>query len=245
MKNLVKAIFLVLALVITTNANTGFPKEYFQLHGKKAKAFFFDFLEDKIKNANLKILEERKFIKSIEGKTDLDENSQEYKKLLTLQKKYKIKKLYNYRNYLQRIDIIPLSQAFAQAATESGWGRSRFVKVANNIFGHWTYNPKIGVVPLKRPKGQKHLVRKFTSLQASIEAYMLNLNRTNAYSQFRLQREVMRQNGTFIDGLKLSQTMTKYSAIGQKYLDILSSIIRSNKLQKYDKEFYNLIKDDK
>lgn len=245
MKNLLKPIIIVLALTLSLSASTGFPKEYYKLQSPASKAYFFNFLESKIENANLKILEERKFILSLDKKTNLDENSPEYKKLLALQKKYKIKKLYNYKNYLQRIDIVPPSQAFAQAATESGWGRSRFVKVANNIFGHWTRNPNNGVVPLRREAGKKHLVRKFSSLQASIEAYMLNLNRTGAYSQFRLQREVMRANNQVIDGLKLSQTMINYSGIGKEYLRILKSIIKTNKLQKYDKKFHNKIKDDK
>ena len=224
------------------NANSAFPKEYYKLTVKKQKAFFFDYFGKRIDAENMKILKEREFILSLKGKKDLKETSEEYKKLQKLQTKYKVKNIYDYKKFLYRVDIIPPSMALAQAATESGWGKSRFFKEANNIFGHWTYNPKIGMVPLKRSKGKKHLVRIFPDLQASIAAYMRNLNRTKAYSQFRIKRKQQRDNGKFLNGYELSKTMTKYSAIGQEYVKILRSIIRSNKLIKFDKEFFEKIK---
>ncbi len=129
----------------------------------------------------------------------------------------------------------------SQAATESGWGKSRFFKKANNIFGHWTYNEKIGMVPLKREAGKKHFIRKFPNLQASIAAYMLNLNRTGAYKEFRTKRKEMRMAKKLIDGMQLSSTMTKYSGIGHDYLKILKSIIRKNNLVNYDLSFQKII----
>ena len=115
-------------------------------------------------------------ILSLKDKKDLDEESSEYKKLKELQIKYKVQDIYDYETFLKRVDVIPPSLAIAQAAVESAWGKSRFIKIANNIFGHWTYNPEIGIVPLDRIEGKQHLIRVFKTLQDSISAYMLNLS---------------------------------------------------------------------
>lgn len=243
MKTILK-LSLLLAFCISLNASA-FPSSYYKLHISKQKKYFIDFFEEKIEKENRKILEERAFIKSLNETKNLDKNSPEYKRLKKIQTKYKVQSLYNYEKYMYRIDIIPPSMALAQAATESGWGKSRFFKKANNIFGHWTYNPKIGIVPLKRPKGKKHLIRVFTNMKASIAAYMLNLNRTGAYSEFRIKRKKQRDQNSFINGMKLSETMTKYSGIGHDYVKILKSIIRKNKLLNIDKNFYKKIQNER
>lgn len=225
-------------LSLANTSNKGFPQEYYKLHGQKAKDYFFNFLEKKVEIENLKILKERDFILSLDGKKDLSETSKEYKELERLQKKYKVKNIYDYKTFLTRVDIIPTSLAIAQAATESAWGKSRFIRQANNIFGHWTYDKKIGMVPLRREAGKKHMVRIFPNLESSIAVYMRNLNRTGAYKSFRTNRAKMRKDGKFINGYILSEDMTKYSAIGYEYVKILKSIIRKYKLTELDKKFY-------
>ena len=234
--------FLLSSLSLAETNLKGFPQEYYNLKGEKAKTYFFDFLEKKVKIANIKILKERIFLLSLKNKKNFDKNSNEYQKLLKLQKKYKVQDLYNYKEFLKRVDIIPPSLAIAQAATESAWGRSRFIREANNIFGHWTYNPKIGMVPLKRDSDKRHLIRIFPSLEASIAVYMRNLNRTSAYENFRKNREKMRKNNVYIDGYILSEDMTEYSAIGYEYVRILKSIIKKYNLAKLDKKFYESTK---
>ncbi len=62
---------------------------------------------------------------------------------------------------------------------------------------------------------------------------MLNLNRTGAYYEFRLKRKQQRNTGNYIDGMKLSSTMTKYSGIGHDYIKILKSIIRKKQFSKF------------
>ena len=44
-----------------------------------------------------------------------------------------------------------------------------------------------------------------------------------------------------LQGLALSQTMINYSAIREKYLKILGSIIRVNKLKNYDQKYYDQV----
>lgn len=241
MKTLLKFLF-VSVFILTLNADTGLPSSYYKLPTKEAKAYFFKYLGERVFTENKKILEERKFILSLKNNTNLHPNSIQYKMLSKLQEKYKIKELFNYKEYVNKIDIIPPSLALAQAATESGWGKSRFFKKANNIFGHWTYNPEIGMLPLRRPAGKKHFIRIFPSIQASISAYMTNLNRTSVYSEFRSMRKQMRNTNGLINGLTLSSTMDKYSGIGHNYTKILSSIIRKNNLVVMDKIFQHKIK---
>lgn len=235
-------ILVVVFLSSSIYAQSGFPDKYYKMSSTKSKQFFFDYFEKRIEIENIKILADRLFIKSMEMSPLPREGTLEYEKLEALQKKYKVQDLFDYPEFLHRIDVVPPSMALAQAATESGWGRSRFFKEANNIFGHWTYNPKIGMVPLERKAGQKHLVRVFATLEDSIAAYMLNLNRTSAYKTFREQRAEMRNKNVFINGLTLSATMTKYSGIGHDYVKILQSIIKKNKLLKFDMKFYSKIK---
>lgn len=242
MKRLLTSLIFVSVLISTLNAGSGFPKKYYKMPISEQKKYFFNYFNERIEIENRSILKERAFVKSLNKNKNLDKNSEEYKKLKDLQVKYKVQDIYNYSRYLERIDIIPPSMALAQAATESGWGKSRFFKKANNIFGHWTYNPAIGMLPLRRPAGKKHLIRIFPTLQASITAYMKNLNRTGAYYEFRLKRKQMRNTGKLIDGMKLSSTMSKYSGIGHNYVKILKSIIKKSKLVNFDKKFQKDIK---
>lgn len=242
MRKLLKSLILIFVLISTLNADSGFPQKYYKMKVSEQKKYFFNYFNERIEIENRKILKERAFVQSLNKNKNLEQNSEEYKKLKNLQKKYKVQDIYNYKRYLERIDIIPPSMALAQAATESGWGKSRFFKKANNIFGHWTYNQSIGMVPLRRPAGKKHLIRIFPTLQASISVYMRNLNRTGAYYEFRLKRKQMREIGKLIDGMKLSTTMSKYSGIGHDYVKILQSIIRKSKLVNFDKKFQEDLK---
>jgi len=220
----------------------GMPKEYYLIeNNEKSRIYFFEYIYNMTENQNNKILEERTFIKKILSSNLLNINtkSEEFKKLLEIKKKYRIKKLYNITSYMKKIDIIPPSMSLAQAAIESGWGKSRFIQKANNIFGHWTYNPKIGILPEQRNDEDKHFIRIFKTLEDSITAYMLNLNRNRAYKSFQEKRYKMRIENKHLNGLELSQTMINYSGIGEEYLSILEIVIRKNKLEKYDKRFYN------
>lgn len=241
MKKLFKILVSVSAFFTSLDA-AGFSKEYYKLHLDKQKVFFIDYFKNKIEAENYQILNERLFLKDLKERKDLKKDSVEYEYLTKLAKKYKVQNIYNYKKLLKRVDIIPPALALSQAAVESGWGKSRFFKQANNIFGHWTFNPRIGLKPLDRDEDKKHFVRIFPSLQASISAYMRNLNRTNAYKEFRTEREKMRKNETLLDGKILSTHMHRYSGIGHDYVGILQAIIKKNNLLALDETFYNTIK---
>ena len=169
---------------------------------------------------------------------NIDFDSPTFYKLLSIKQKYKIKNIYTLYEYQKKIDIVPPSLAIAQAAVESAWGKSRFVKEASNIFGHWTYDEEIGILRKRRSINASHFIRVFSSLKDSTSAYILNLNRNLAYKSFQEKRYEQRINNKQPDGLSLSQTMLNYSGIAHEYLVILKDLILLNNLQEYDNRYY-------
>lgn len=244
MKKLLSSLIITFAFSYCFAETTGFPEDYYKMRATiKKQNYFFDYLYPHIENANKNILKEREFILSIKDNTNIDEESHEMQKLNQIAKKYSVKDPLDFDKLLKKVNIVPPSMALAQAAVESGWGMSRFVKLGNNLFGHWTYGKK-GIVPLRRDPKAKHLIRIFDSFEDSISAYMLNLNRTKAYYSFRNKRRELRKENKKLSGLILSQTMINYSQIKERYLRILKNVIKKNGLQKYDEKFYkNLTKE--
>ena len=136
----------------------------------------------------------------------------------------------------KRLDIVPLSLILAQAASESGWGTSRFSLKANNIFGEWTFDAEEeGIIPAQRPAGANYKIRKFASVEAAIESYLLNLNSYYAYDKFREIRYELRQKGKKLAPLKLSAGLIKYSTGREEYVTQINSIIKYNDLEKFDR----------
>ena len=133
-----------------------------------------------------------------------------------------------------RMDIIPVSIALAQAANESGWGTSRFALEGNALFGQWTWSKK-GITPKDSDSSKSHKILQFQILKASVRAYKNNLNTHNAYKEFREARARLRQDNEEIIGLKLTQYLKNYAAIGEKYVAILEDIIERNSLTDFDK----------
>lgn len=242
-KKLILSFCLISSLHAQTWSTKGLPEEYYDIKDvNEAKEYFLSHIYKLVQEENKLILQEQEFVKNYLSSNILNINfsSPSFHKLLEIKRKYKIKSLYSYEEYQKKIDIIPPSLALAQAAIESGWGKSRFVKEANNIFGHWTYDPKFGMIPKQRKLGASHFIRVFQTLEDSISAYMLNLNRNFAYKSFQEKRFEQRKRNQTPDGLSLSDTMLNYSGIAQEYLKILKDIILSNELQNFDRKFYNL-----
>lgn len=136
---------------------------------------------------------------------------------------------------LRRVDAVPPSLALAQAAIESGWGTSRFVREGNAIFGQWTWGDEKGIVPSGREAGKSHKIKSFGQIMDSVRSYVHNLNTHRAYRGFREKRQVLRAEGQRLSGLSLVPTLIAYSELKGKYLGLLRSIITANKLQPLDK----------
>jgi len=134
---------------------------------------------------------------------------------------------------LRRIDIVPPSLALAQGAEESGWGTSRFARMGNAVFGQRTFKGE-GMVPKERAPGERFAVRAFNALEASVRAYVWNLNTHPAYADFRAARAAMRAEGRALDGADLAGALTRYSERGEAYVDTIRIIMRANRLDQFD-----------
>jgi Bax protein len=207
---------------------------------KYRKSIFFKALLPMILLANDEIRVERKQLLIIKQRLSTDKflNKQQLQTIATLSKRYKVK-LNNAQpaktidELLNRVDIIPEDLALAQAANESAWGTSRFSRVANNLFGQWTFTPGQGIIPENRPAGATYEVRKFATVYDSVRSYLLNLNTHSAYKQLRKMRTASRLNGQNPNGLKLAEGLLRYSTRGEDYVKELQAMIRSNQLGRF------------
>jgi len=138
---------------------------------------------------------------------------------------------------LIKIDEVPPSLVVAQAINESGWGRSRFAREANNLFGMWCYTPGCGLVPERRRANDKHEVKRYASIQASVYEYLRNINRNKAYVELRALRAEQRQRLQPLSGDYLAQGLRRYSSIGAEYVNRIRNIIRTRDLTRLDQQY--------
>jgi len=148
-------------------------------------------------------------------------------KITMLIKKYSAK---DPQDLLTRMKPHPRSIALAQSAMESAWGTSRFFKIANNIFGVWSFNKNEPRIPAGKKRGNKTIyVKKYATITDSIRDYYKILSTGKAFQAFR--EEKMKTD----DPYKLVQYLDKYSERGDDYGKELANMIRHNHLTKYDK----------
>jgi uncharacterized FlgJ-related protein len=134
----------------------------------------------------------------------------------------------------RRVDAVPPSLALAQAAVESGWSTSRFAVQGNALFGQWTWGAD-GITPQEqRGEMGDYKIRRFDSPEASIAAYMHNLNTHRSYRGFREERARLRAAGVPPGGSELAHTLTSYSEKGEDYTEMLLTVIRINQLPPAD-----------
>ena len=206
---------------------------------KQKKQEFFGYLQPMVEKENARILTVRSKVTDLKEKSSLSSSDQSF--LNDLAKKYKLANDESgewtearFDQLLVRLDVVPASLTLAQAANESAWGTSRFAREANNLFGQWCFTKGCGVVPKSRDAGKSHEVAKFKSVQASVNAYIYNLNSSNAYKELRNIRRILRYNGQPISGQQLAKGLEKYSERGHEYVEEIQSMIRVNKLSTFD-----------
>jgi Bax protein len=129
-----------------------------------------------------------------------------------------------------RVDVIPPALALAQAAIESDWGRSRFAREGNALFGQWTFDRDRGMTPSEADAESRHGVTRFARLVDSVAAYAMNLNTHAAYFAFRRERAAMRRSGETPDGYTLAAYLHAYSERREAYVQTLRGVIRDNAL---------------
>jgi len=232
---LITGILLTTALLFADGPKS-FPQSYYEIKEvEKQREAFVKILYPLILKEEEKIRKERAFVESFFTKFEKEGivTPDELKRLEQLAKKYRNKSLYDKEAYLKRIDTIPISLVLAQAAIESNWGKSRFAREANNLFGEWTWG-KRGIVPKNRPEGEHYKIRIFDSLEESIASYMRNLNRHWAYKAFREARFMARKTGQSFSGFEAAAYLSRYSQLGEKYVHIVKETIERHQWNLYD-----------
>lgn len=205
------------------------------------KDAFFDYLLPVVQAQNEWIVGTRGFLERTRDRLQDGEalSRQALERLQALAPRYRVQldeppSVDNLETLLDRVDLIPPSLALAQAAAESGWGRSRFAREGNNLFGEWCFTSGCGLVPQRRISGATHEVAAFESVAGSIDSYFRNLNSHPAYKPMRdLRAQARREQGGFL-GPDLVPGLGLYSERGQDYLHELQLMIRANDLTELD-----------
>lgn len=220
---------------------TAMPADLGDIHSsKKRKTIFFKALLPMILLANEEIRFERYQVQKTQqhlenfGKLSPDQRHI----LATLAQRYEVdydpaSPEKTVERLLKRVDIIPADLALAQAANESAWGTSRFSRVANNLFGEWTFIQGQGIVPEGRPEGETYEIQKFPTVYDSVKSYLHNLNTHPAYRQLRTIRAEIRSAGSKPSGVVLAEGLLRYSIRGMDYVRELQAMIRKNRLERF------------
>ena len=209
---------------------TRLPKDLNSIRStKKKKETFLKILLPLVVAENEKIEKDKKFLLKILKENNKPENQKWINKKY---KNYKVSKK-NINELIEKMDVIPISIALAQAAKESGWGTSRFALEGNAIFGQWTWKGD-GIEPLEKSSGQNHKILKFPLLRASVKAYITNLNTHNGYKDFRKKRFELRQQNKPLTGKKLIDELDNYAQTGKEYTKVLRQIIEQNDLDEFE-----------
>lgn len=197
-------------------------KQFEQVKNKGKKQIFIETLIPVIDNVKSKINNERNYVENLLKKEKLDEKENKY--LEEMYSKYNVQSLKG-EELLNKMIIPPTSLILAQASLESGWGRSKVALEGNNLFGMRS--------TLKDPKravkvGTKDFYKKYDSLEASVQDYVMTLSRHRSYKSLR---------GGINSGknsVELVKLLGNYSEVKNIYEQRLTQIIKKNDLLRHD-----------
>ena len=195
------------------------------------KQAFYDYLSPIVREENDRLREERRSLLALADKQQLGEefNLLDRWRVRRLSETYAVPEELTVSEQLaillQRVDVVPLELALVQAAKESAWGRSRFAVKANNLFGHWCFEPGCGLVPLARGTGKRHELRVYASVSDAIASYMHNLNTHPRYLSFRELRARQRDRDVALSARVLADGLLYYSERREDYVQEVKAMI--------------------
>ena len=224
--------------VVPPFAITSLPYGLGTLDKSEKKTVFFRALLPIVLAENQRLRNQRMFLLAQFGRGAVDPDSDAGQRVTELAADYRVRSDLNNPQIreilLRRVDVVPAALVLAQAAQESGWGTSRFALEANNLFGIWTWDEDKGSLPINRPSNASHFVRIYPNVQASVRAYLHNINVGAAYAGFRALRAEMRSHGEALNPFELAGTLDRYSAGGETYVTNIRAMLRSNELYRLD-----------
>ena len=136
-----------------------------------------------------------------------------------------------------KIDAIPVSLCLAQAIVASNWGQNQSSINQNALFGSWTWDRDDEGVRRSRPttledRNQNQIA--FSSLQASVDAFSLYLNRDDRFAAFRAERARATQQGRRLSGMVAAEFMSELNPENPGTISNLLRVISENRLDQYD-----------
>ncbi|QOP40310.1 glucosaminidase domain-containing protein [Sulfurimonas marina] len=163
---------------------------------------------------------------------DVSEELNSSKKSVQIEELKQYYKVETDQELLMSLKPQPKSMAIAQAAMESAWGTSRFFNLGNNLFGMWSISSKENRIAanVKRDNNTTVWVKKYDSLEESVRGYYITLSKGKQYKKLR------ELNYNTDDVYEVIQGLDRYSERKEAYVDEIGSIIRYNKLTKYDRK---------
>ena len=99
--------------------------------------------------------------------------------------------------------------ALSQAAIESGWGTSRYLREGNAVYGQYTFEKNKGIEPAQRDSSQKFFIRKFENLSESTKSYFKNINTHLAYAGFKRRKKKIKNEWRGLIWFKVSGFFNK------------------------------------
>ena len=136
---------------------------------------------------------------------------------------------YLYTNEVPFENRVPKELIIAQAAIETGWGKSRFANEGNNLFGIRTWNkdePYLLPIPWTEWPGWG--VKVYETRCDSVRDYLRILNEVFAFTEFRAARD-----SGIDDGLILADYLSLYAS-NQNYTELVKEVIKYNIRGEYD-----------
>ena len=136
---------------------------------------------------------------------------------------------YLYANEIPFENRVPKELIIAQAAIETGWGKSRFANEGNNLFGIRTWNKdEPYLLPIPWTKWPGWGVKVYETRCDSVRDYLRILNEVFAFTEFRAARD-----SGVDDGLVLAEYLTQYAS-NQNYVELIKEVIKYNIRGEYD-----------
>ena len=136
---------------------------------------------------------------------------------------------YLYTNEVPIENRVPKELIIAQAAIETGWGKSRFANEGNNLFGIRTWDiDEPHLLPIPWTKWPGWGVKVYETRCDSVRDYLRILNEVFAFTEFRAARD-----SGVDDGLVLAEYLTQYAS-NQNYVELVKEFIKYNIRGEYD-----------
>ena len=130
---------------------------------------------------------------------------------------------YLYTNEVPFENRVPKELIIAQAAIETGWGKSRFANEGNNLFGIRTWDiDEPHLLPIPWTKWPGWGVKAYNSKCESVVDYLHILNNVHAFKELREARA-----SGINDALILANYLEKYAS-KPSYVELVKEIIQYN-----------------